>query len=131
MNQIGGGSDIQRIGSFTLMESAANRTAENYVYDPVMEVLDPESFIMISREHLLDFLSKYFQQLDKQALKVQVVLAVHCHRLTLEGRETMTMFIRTEPVSMMSGNDNLEESVNQIGQDLSRRLDQAENRGSG
>ncbi|CAG0892350.1 unnamed protein product [Darwinula stevensoni] len=131
VNQVGGGSDIQRVGRFTLVETAANRTAENYVFDPVTENLDPESFIMASREHLLDFFSKYFQQINRQALKVQVVLSVHCHRFTLEGRETMIMFIRTEPVSMMGENDNLEERVRQIGQNLSRRLDKAENQGSG
>ncbi|CAG0898614.1 unnamed protein product [Darwinula stevensoni] len=133
-NQVGGGSDVeQRIGRFTLEETAANRGAENYALDVQADIedADPDKFILDSNDLLLDFLSKYFQQWDKQAIKMQLVLSIRCHRLTLEGRQTMTMHIRTDPIGIMGVHDNLEERVNEIAQDLTRRLDEAENRGSG
>ncbi|CAG0888580.1 unnamed protein product [Darwinula stevensoni] len=49
----------------------------------------------------------------------------------LQTRQTMTMYIRTDPVGIMGVPDNLEERVNEIVQDLTRRLDEAENPGSG
>ena len=62
------------------------RSAENYALDVTSSIEDADPERCIIDLHDLEFLSEYFQLWDKQAIKIQLVLSVRCHRLTKVGK---------------------------------------------